>query len=64
MRLVRTAIDDDRCPLSPRAKRLKSILTKLDPGSAERTVVPYPAPRPSAEPSLLYAKLRWGRRRR
>ena len=64
VRLVRTAIDGDRYPLSPRAKRLKSILTKLDPGSTECSVVAYPAPRPSGAPSLLYAKLRGGRRRR
>ena len=64
VRLVRAAIDGDRYPLSPRAKRLKSILEKLEPGSVERAVAPYPAPRPSAEPSLLYQKLRGGRRRR
>lgn len=64
VRLVRAAIDGDRYPLSPRAKRLKSILTKLDPRSAECAVMPYPVPKRSAEPSLLYAKLRGGRRRR
>ena len=63
VRLVRTAIDGDRYPLSPRAKRLKSIVAKLEPGSTERTVTPYPAPRPSERPSLLYQKLRGGRRR-
>jgi hypothetical protein len=64
VRLVRAAIDGDRYPLSPRAKRLKSILAKLAPASLEHAVVPYPPPRPSAERSLLYAKLRGGRRRR
>jgi hypothetical protein len=63
VRLVRAAIDGDRYPLSVRAKRLKSILAKLDPAPSA-TVTPYPAPRPSAEPSLLYAKLRGVRRRR
>lgn len=29
--LLRAAIDDDRDPLSSRAKRLKSILAKLEP---------------------------------
>ena len=58
------AIDGDRYPLSPRAKRLKSILAKLDPRSAECAVMPYPVPRPAAEPSPLYAKLRGGHRRR
>ena len=64
VRLVRAALDGDRYPLSPRAKRLKSIMAKLDQASLEHAVVPYPAPRPSAEPSLLYTKLRRGRWRR
>ena len=58
------AIDGDRYPLSVRAKRLKSILAKLNPPAPSATVTPYPAPRPSAEPSFLYAKLRSVRRRR
>ena len=61
--LVREAITNERYFLSPRMNRLKSLLAKLDPASAERTVTPYPAPRPSAEPSLLYRKLKGGRRR-
>ena len=60
---IRAAIDGDRYPLSVRGKRLKSILTKLDPAPSA-TVTSYPAPRPSAAPSLLYAKLRGIRRRR
>jgi hypothetical protein len=63
VRLVHSAIDGDRYPLSVRAKRVKSILAKLDPAPSA-TVTPYPAPRPSAEPSFLYAKLRGSRRRR
>jgi hypothetical protein len=63
VRLVRAAIDAERYVLSPRVKRLKSILAKLDPAPSA-TVTPYPAPRPSAEPSFLYAKLRGVRRRR
>ena len=63
VRLVRAAIDSERYVLSPRVKRLKSILAKLDPVPSA-TVSPYPAPRPSAEPSFLYAKLRGVRRRR
>jgi hypothetical protein len=35
---IRAAIDGDRYVLSPRVKRLKSALAKLDPASAERTV--------------------------
>jgi hypothetical protein len=64
LRPVRSAIDGDRYPLSPRSKRLKSILAKLDPEAERPTAIPYPPPLPSAEPSLLYAKLRGGRRRR
>ena len=60
--LVREAITNERYFLSPRMNRLKSLLAKLDPASAERTVTPYPAPRPSAEPSLLYRKLKGGGR--
>jgi len=63
VRLVRSAIDGERYVLSPRVKRLKNILAKLDPAPSA-TVTPYPAPRPSAEPSFLYAKLRGVRRRR
>ena len=63
VRLVRAAIDGERYVLSPRVKRLKSILAKLNPAPSA-TVTPYPAPRPSAEPSFLYAKLRGVRRRR
>ena len=61
---IRAAIDGDRYPLSVRAKRLKSILAKLDPEAERPTVIPYPPPLPSAEPSFLYAKLRRVRRRR
>ena len=59
VRLVRSAIDGERYVLSPRVKRLKNILAKLDPAPS---ATPYPAPRPSAEPSFLYAKLRGVRR--
>ena len=62
--LVREAITNERYFLSPRMRRLKRILAKLDPASTERAVTPYPPPRASAEPSLLYRKLRGGGRRR
>jgi hypothetical protein len=63
VRAVRAAIDGDRFFMSPRIRRLKRALAKLDPASAEPAGAPYPAPRPSGEPSLLYQKLRGGRRR-
>jgi hypothetical protein len=39
---IRAAIDGDRYVLSPRVKRLKSALAKLDPASAERSVAQFP----------------------
>jgi hypothetical protein len=63
--LVRDAIAGERYFLSPRMKRLKSLLAWLDPAPVEKpAVTPYPAPQPSGEPSLLYRKLRGGGRRR
>jgi hypothetical protein len=64
MRLVRDAIAGERYFLSPRMKRLKSLLAWLDPMAEKPAVTPYPAPRPAREPSLLYRKLRGGGRRR
>jgi hypothetical protein len=61
---VGAAIDGDPYVLSPRVKRLKSILAKLDPEAERPTAIPYPLPLPSAQPRFLYAKLRGGRRRR
>jgi hypothetical protein len=69
--LVREAIDAERIRIVPRIKKLRGLLAKLDPASAERTATPYPAPRPSAEPSqplpvqgllLRDAKIAEGRR--
>ena len=48
--------------LSPRVKRFKSILAKLDPASAERAVMPFSPPKPAGTPSLLLAKKRGKRR--
>jgi hypothetical protein len=64
VRLLRDAIAGERYFLSPRMKRLKSILAKIEPASVKATVDPLPAPRPAGEPSLLYRKLRGGGRRR
>jgi hypothetical protein len=63
-KLVREAIDAEPIRFGPRIKKLRGLLAKLDPASTERTVTPYPVPKPSAEPSLLYQRLRGGRRRR
>jgi hypothetical protein len=62
--LVRAAIESDAYVLSPRVKRLKSILAKLAPQAERPTAIPYPPPMPSERPSLLYQNLRGGRRRR
>jgi hypothetical protein len=62
-KLLREAIDAERIRIGPRIKKLRGLLAKLDPASTERAVTPYPPPRPSAEPSLLYRKLRGGGRR-
>jgi hypothetical protein len=63
-KLVREAIHAERIRIGPRIKKLRGLLARLDPTSAERAITPYPPPRPSAEPSLLYQKLRGGGRRR
>ena len=63
-KLVREAIDAERIRIGPRIKKLRGLLAKLDPEAVKPTVTPYPPLRPSAEPSLLYQKLRGGGRRR
>ena len=63
-KLVREAIDAEPYRIGPRIKKLRGLLAKLDPASTERAVTPYPPPRPSAEPSLVYRKLRGGGSRR
>jgi hypothetical protein len=57
VRVVRQAIDGDGYPLSPRIKRLKSILAKLNPASIERAAAPHPPPKPSGTPSLVYKRM-------
>lgn len=61
-RLLRQAIDGEPRPVSPQKKRWKAMLAKIDPPAARPT--PFPAPKPSAEPSLLYRKMTGPRRRR
>jgi hypothetical protein len=64
VRLLRDAIAGERYFLSPRMKRLKSILATVEPAFVQPVATPYPAPLPSAEPSALYRRMRGGRRRR
>ena len=61
--LVRSAIEAEPYRAGPRIKRLRLLLAKLEPAS-EPDPTTFPVPRPSGTPSLLYLKLRGGRRRR
>ncbi len=45
-RLLRDTIDADRFPLSPRVRRLRAVLEKLEPPRPATT--PYPPPKPPA----------------
>jgi hypothetical protein len=60
--LVREPIEAEPYRIGPRIKRLRLLLAKLE--TEPETPAPYPPPMPSAQPSLLYAKLRGSRRRR
>ena len=62
--LVRDAIDAEPYRIGPRIRRLRLLLAKLEPEPEQPMSALYPPPLPSAQPSLLYAKLRGGRRRR
>jgi hypothetical protein len=55
--LLRETIDRDRFPLSPKVKRLKAVLAKLDPSPAP-AVTPLPPPKPPGERSVVLAKKR------
>ena len=52
--LLRATIVADRFPLSPRVRELKAILAKLEPPKVSAVV--YPAPKPSAVPSMALKK--------
>jgi hypothetical protein len=54
-RFLREAIEADRCPLSPRVRRLKVLLAKLDPAPAPATT-PLPPPKPPGERSVVLGK--------
>jgi len=60
--LVREAIEAEPYRAGPRIRKLRLWLAKLEPEPEKPA--PYPPQMPSAQPSLLYAKLRGGRRRR
>jgi hypothetical protein len=62
--LVRDAIDTEPYRIGPRISRLRALLAKLEPEPERPTATPFPPPLPSAVPSLLYRKLKGGRRRR
>ena len=55
--LLVDSIERDRFPLSPRVKRLPSILAKLGVGS-EPATPHYPPPKPPGERSTVLAKKR------
>jgi hypothetical protein len=59
-RFLREAIEADRFPFSPRVRRLRALLAKLDPAPAP-AVTPLPPPKPPGRPSFVLAKRR-GRR--
>ena len=54
--LLREKIERDRFPLSPRVRRFKAILAKLDPPAPRAE--PLPAPKPPGEPSLALRRKR------
>lgn len=54
--LLRETIATDRFPLSPRVRRLRAILAKIEPPPVP--VIVHPAPKPSAVPSLALARKR------
>jgi hypothetical protein len=56
-RILRDVIEADRYPFSPKVRRRKELLSKLD-AAPERVVRPYPPPRPGAEPSHVLGKKR------
>lgn len=52
---LRSVIDADPYPLSPRLRTLRAILDKLAPGSGPE---PYPVPKRGEKPSWAMAKKR------
>jgi len=56
--LLRDTIAADRFPLSPRVKKMRAILHKLDPPA------PLPPLKPPGEPSMVAARMRGTKWRR
>jgi hypothetical protein len=54
--LLRETIERDRSPLSPKVKRLRAILAKLDPPTPRPE--PLPPPKPPGERSVVLGKKR------
>ena len=59
--MLREVIESNRYFMSPRVKRLRAILDRLEPPPPRPE--PYPAPKPAGEPSLLLSRKKGGRRR-
>ena len=60
--LLRDTIAADRFPLSPRVRRWKASLDKLEPPAPKRE--PLPPLKPPGEPSMVVARMRGTKRRR
>ena len=58
--LLRDTIAADRFPMSPRIKRMRAILNKLDPPVPKPA--PFPPLKPPGQPSMLMAKKQAWRR--
>ena len=57
--LLRDTIAADRFPMSPRIKRMRAILYKLDPPAPKPG--PFPPLKPPGAPSAFLAKKAWRR---
>jgi len=55
-RILRDVVEADR-PFSPKMKRWKELLLKIDP-APELVLMPYPPPKSAGQPSYLLAKKR------